>query len=390
MDLSMPAAMPLLKMKTMIEANRKLQAAQRELDNIRAALDQAAIVAITDNHGDIIHVNDKFCQISKYPREELLGKNHRMINSGYHTKSFFINMWKTISSGKTWEGEVRNRAKDGSYYWVNTTIVPFLDEAGKPYQYVSIRYEITQRKLAEEHLKVYATQLESSNRELQDFASIAAHDLQEPLRKIQAFADRLQTKHRASLADEAIDYLDRMTSSAKRMQTLIDDLLSYSRVSTKGQPFQATDLNQIMADVLSDLEVRIDETHAKIEAQDLPTIDADTSQMRQLFQNLLANSIKFARSGVEPQIQVSCFLTPQICELHFRDNGIGFNEKYLDLIFTIFQRLHGRSEYPGTGVGLAVCRKIVLRHGGNITAKSREGEGAEFIVTLPTQRNKET
>src|SRR6478609_9751973 len=127
-----------------------LESATRELNNVRYALDRSAIVAITDRAGTIIHVNDKFCQISKYPREELLGKNHRIINSGYHERDFFVQMWKTISSGKIWEGEIRNRAKDGSYYWVNTTIVPFLDEMMKPYEYVSIRYEVTQRKLAEE------------------------------------------------------------------------------------------------------------------------------------------------------------------------------------------------------------------------------------------------
>src|SRR5688500_9810990 len=133
-------------------------------------------------------------------------------------------MWKTISSGKIWEGEIKNRAKNGSYYWVNTTIVPFLDEKRKPYQYVSIRYEITQRKLAEEQLRVYADRLESSNRELQDFASIAAHDLQEPLRKIQAFGDRLSIRFRNELSDEGRDYLERMLSSARRMRKLIDDL----------------------------------------------------------------------------------------------------------------------------------------------------------------------
>ena len=136
-----------------------LESTTRELNNIRYALDKSAIVAITDRTGNIIHVNDKFCEISKYTKEELLGKNHRIITSGYHAREFFIEMWKTISSGNIWEGEIRNRAKDHSYYWVNTTIVPFLDEAGKPYQYVSIRYEITHRKNAEEQLRIYADSL---------------------------------------------------------------------------------------------------------------------------------------------------------------------------------------------------------------------------------------
>ncbi|MGZ3709257.1 MAG: PAS domain S-box protein, partial [Bdellovibrionota bacterium] len=256
----------------------QLESATRDLQNVRHALDESAIVAITDRAGNIIHVNDKFCQISKYSREELLGKNHRIINSGHHSREFFVEMWKTISSGKIWEGEIRNRAKDGTYYWVNTTIVPFLDSKGHPEQYVSIRYEITQRKNAEEQLRVYADRLEQSNRELQDFASIAAHDLQEPLRKILAFGDRLATRYSNELSVESRDYLDRLLASAKRMRILIEDLLTYSRVTTKAMPFIQTDLNQTLADVLSDLEVRIEQSKAKVEVSPLPKLDADPSQ----------------------------------------------------------------------------------------------------------------
>jgi PAS domain S-box-containing protein len=167
----------ILKIPFFLRASTQaLATANRELQNIRHALDQAAIVAITDRAGLIIHVNDKFCQISQYSREELIGQNHRIINSGHHSPGFFSEMWTRISSGQIWEGEIRNRAKDGTFYWVNTTIVPFLNEKGEPYQYVSIRYEITQRKAAEEQLRIYADRLERSNQELQDFASIAPHD----------------------------------------------------------------------------------------------------------------------------------------------------------------------------------------------------------------------
>ena len=360
-----------------------LESATRELNNIRHALDRSAIVAITDRAGLITHVNDKFCEISKYLREELLGQNHRIINSGYHAREFFLEMWKAISSGKIWEGEIKNRARDGTYYWVNTTIVPFLDESGKPYQYVSIRFEITQRKTAEEQLRVYADRLERSNQELQDFASVAAHDLQEPLRKIQAFGDRIQTKYHLQLAEEGRDYLERMLSSAKRMRKLIDDLLTYSRVTTQAKPFEATDLNQILKDVLSDLELRIEQVHGNVEAAKLPSIDADPSQMRQLFQNLIANALKFHRKDTAPLIKIEATLQPGRCVLSVSDNGIGFDEKYLDRIFTIFQRLHGKQEYEGTGVGLAVCRRIAERHGGTITAKSSPDNGATFFVSLP-------
>lgn len=360
----------------------QLEVATRELVNIRRALDQSAIVAITDVKGTIIHVNDKFCEISKYSRDELIGQNHRIINSGFHPKEFFVDLWKTIASGKVWEGEVKNKAKDGSYYWVYTTIVPFLKEDGKPYEYVSIRYEITQRKLAEERLK-------ASNEELQSFATIAAHDLQEPLRKIQTFGERLKVKGEKVLPPELLDYVNRIQSSSTRMRTLIDDLLSYSRVTSRAAPFEKIDLSKIVGEVLSDLEVRIEQTKAKISVQKLPNIEADPSQMRQLFQNLISNAMKFQKPDVPPVIEVSGKTVSNWCTIEVKDNGIGFDEKYLDRIFAIFQRLHGRHEYEGTGVGLAVCRKIVERHGGMLTARSTPGAGAIFIATIPIKQPKE-
>lgn len=363
--------------------------------HLKSAIDEAAIVAITDKRGIITYVNKKFCDISKYSREELIGKTHQIINSHYHPKEFFIEMWQTISQGKVWEGEVRNRAKDGSFYWVNTTIVPFLDAQGTPEQYVAVRYEITERKQFEEQLKIYAKKLEISNKELQDFASVAAHDLQEPLRKIQSFSDRLVTKAKEQMTEETFDYVDRIQNSAHRMQVLIDDLLTYSRVTTKSSPFSVIDLNAIIAQVVSDLEVRIEQCHGKVVWENLPSLEADPTQMRQLFQNLISNALKFKKSDLNPLVTVTAKIFDNsplgrpgpACQITIQDNGIGFDEKYLDRIFTIFQRLHGRHEYEGTGIGLAVCRKIVDRHGGFITAASIPNQGATFIVTLPLKQN---
>ena len=367
-------------------ADTELEAKSRELRSIRRALDKSAIVAITDVRGNIIHTNDKFCEISKYSREELIGKNHRVVKSGYHPKEFFVSLWKTISSGNIWEGEIRNRAKDGTNYWVYTTIVPSLNSSGKPYEYVSIRYEITQKKLAEEKLKLYAARLEASNEELQNFATVAAHDLQEPLRKIQAFGERLKTKGKDLFTPELTGYVDRIHSSAERMRRLIDDLLSYSRVSSRAQPFEPVSLGQIMQEVLGDLEVRIEQTGAQARVGSLPTVDADPAQIRQLFQNLLSNAMKFQSEGVAPEIDVSAIVAGDRCTLTVKDNGIGFDEKYLDRIFKIFQRLHGRFEYEGTGIGLAICRRIVERHSGTLTAKSVPGKGATFIAELPLRQ----
>lgn len=358
--------------------------------HLKSAIDEAAIVAITDKSGKITYVNKKFCAISKYSESELLGNTHRITNSNYHPKEFFIDMWNTISEGKTWEGEIRNRAKDGSLYWVNTTIVPFMDADGKPERYVAVRYEITERKLAEEQLKIYSKKLEISNQELQDFASVAAHDLQEPLRKIQTFSDRVKLKAKDSISPEAYDYLDRVQASAKRMQILINDLLTYSRVTTKANPFSQVSLNKIVTQVKSDLEIRIEQTAGTVNISNLPDIDADPTQMHQLFQNLISNALKFHKPDCPPIVTISANVDDKTCAITIADNGIGFEQKYADRIFTIFQRLHGRHEYEGTGIGLAVCRKIIDRHGGRIVARSELGKGSTFIVYLPIKQHTES
>jgi PAS domain S-box-containing protein len=276
-------------------------------------------------------------------------------------------------------------------------------------------------------------ELTRSNAELQQFASIASHDLQEPLRKIQAFGDQLKTKYNQALTEQGQDYVQRMQNAAGRMQTLINDLLTLSRITTKAQPFVPVDLAQVVQEVLSDLEVRVQESNAQVEVGSLPTIDADPLQMRQLLQNLIGNALKFHKTIEPPRVRVYSQVlkdeeqhsaletmlpanvpsltrvglgwiepppeqmdgqlsgnstTPKRCQIMVEDNGIGFDEKYLDRIFNVFQRLHGRSAYEGTGMGLAICRKIAERHSGSLTAKSTPGQGATFIVTLPIQQRK--
>ncbi len=241
--------------------------------------------------------------------------------------------------------------------------------------------------LANDELQNYTTKLEQSNRELQDFATIASHDLQEPLRKIQAFGDRLSSKFADDLPEKAQNYLERMQGAAGRMSTLIEDLLAFSRVTTKAKPFKPTNLEKIIDGVISDLEMRLEREQGKVIVGDLPILDADSFQMRQLFQNLIANALKFHRPDVSPEVKISSEVTDVgLCEIKVADNGIGFDEKYINKIFTVFQRLHSRSEYEGTGIGLAVCRKIVERHNGTITATSTPGSGATFIVTLPLRQ----
>ncbi|GHO98248.1 hypothetical protein KSF_082960 [Reticulibacter mediterranei] len=324
------------------------------------------------------------------------------------------NLQSAASGGPPYNTEFRVIWPDGARRWLLAKgQVTHYDDAGHPRRMIGVNIDITDRKRAEqdlalmnlrlqdlnanleamvtartESLRQTNIELQRSNQELQDFAYVASHDLQEPLRKIQAFGNLLEEEYGEQLG-EGKSYLDRMRNSAGRMRVLIEDLLTFSRVTTKAQPFAPVDLNVIVRDVIDDLSSRLQMTQGDIEiVGDLPTIEADPRQMYQMLQNLLNNALKFHQPGQPPHVRMHTELqeppdTPKQYVLFIEDNGIGFDEKYLDRIFTVFQRLHGRGSYEGTGIGLAVVRKIVERHGGTITASSTPGKGSTFIVTLP-------
>lgn len=641
-------------------AEEQLLSSLREIGELKLALDEHAIVAVTDAQGRITSVNDKFCAISQYSRAELLGQDHRFVNSRYHPKEFFRELWATISGGRVWHGEIRNRAKDGTFYWVDTTIVPFLGDDGRPRQYVAIRADITERKRIEavlrqskeeleirvqkrtaelklsneelarasermqlatragalgiwewsvpenqlvwddtmyrlygidrtafsgayeawshsvhpddragaEHalqeavsgkaefdttyrivrpdgavrhiaaaalvhrdaatrvlrmvginfditeqreaelalranetlLREFVThapaaiamldtdmrylqaserwltdyklagadiigrshyevfpdvperwkrihqrvlagaierceddpfpraggglewlqwearpwrradgnvggllfftqvitarkqmelqlqqqkeQLEHSNRDLEQFAYVASHDLQEPLRAVGGCAQILERRYKDQLDAPANELIHHIVEGAGRMQTLILDLLAYSRVGTEGKGFAPVESAAALAQALDDLRTAITETGAKVTAGSLPLVEADPSQLAQLFQNLVGNAIKY-RSNRPPVIEVAATAAPGQWIFSVRDNGIGIEPRYFDRIFVLFQRLHTRSEYPGTGIGLALCKKIVERHRGRMWVESVPGAGATFYFTLP-------
>lgn len=353
-----------------------------------------------DMQGKTTFVNPAAAKLTGFKLEELVGRLehevfHRIVpNSAEATQAPFVSKDGGNATEQTFY------RKDGSSFLVEYVRTPIM-ENNREMGAVVIFKDITERKRADETLARKAAELARSNAELEQFAYVASHDLQEPLRKIRAFGDRLKAKLDGTKMGDGRDYLERMQNAAARMQTLINDLLTFSRVISTTQPFVPVDLGVVTREVLGDLEVRIEQTKAKIEVGELPTIEADPMQMRQLLQNIIGNGLKFQPPKGTPLIKISGQLmkkpfasaaepTPddEVCEIRIQDNGIGFEEKYTDKIFAMFQRLHGRSEYEGTGVGLAVCRRITDRHSGNITAISKPGEGATFIVRLPVHQVK--
>jgi len=609
-----------------IELEKKVRENAQELFAYKYALDESAIVAITDQKGIIKHVNENFCRISKYNEHELIGKDHRIINSSYHSKAFIANIWHTIANGKIWKGELKNKAKDGSYYWVDTTIVPFLNEQGKPYQYIAIRSDITEKKELEELLKrattlariggwevdlikntvywsditrdiyevdagfepdmksginffkegedretfgkvideavntgasndielqivtakgkvkwvriiveaefvqgrclrIYGsfqdidvrkkaeiesvqalgernTILESiddaffavdknwivtywnkmaetvlltpketilhhnlwdvfsgsvgsesykkyheavetgqaahfedyypvlekwyeisaypastglsvyfkdkterkaseirlkelnanlekhikelaiSNAELEQFAYVASHDLQEPLRMITSFLTQLERKYGNVVDDKGKQYIHFAVDGAKRMRQIILDLLDFSRVGRMEDDLEEVDFNKLVNEILVLYRKPIEELQAIINIDNLPVMPTYKTPVRQVFQNLISNSLKYHNKNGPPVITISCRETKTQYQFGVKDNGIGISSDYFDKIFIIFQRLHNKDEYSGTGMGLAIAKKIIENLGGKIWVESRESEGATFYFTL--------
>ncbi len=321
----------------------------------------------------------------------------------------------SLVTGEPYEIEYRLRRADGAYRWFLGQALPERDAGGAVVRWfgtctdiddrkreaevleglvaertaelmkanAALLAEVDERRRAEEREAAAARELRRSNAELEQFAYVASHDLQEPLRKIQAFGDLLGTKHGAALPEEGRGYVGKMKASAGRMSRLIDDLLSFSRVTTHAKPFTRVNLADTVREVVDDLELRAEKVGGRIEVGELPEVEGDAVQMRQLFQNLIGNALKFHRPDVPPVVRVSAEHGAGGWTIAVADNGIGFEDRHAARIFQVFQRLHGRDEYEGTGVGLAICRKIVDRHGGTITAHGRPGEGATFVVTLP-------
>ncbi len=380
------------------EYHKALEALQASEMRLRRLVESTLIaVNYSQADGTISEANEAYLRMLGYSRQD---HHNGLVNWRKVTPPEFLHLDEVALEEAAQHGyctpyEKEYIRKDGSRVPV---LVGFAQVEGISGDYVCFMIDLTERKQAERALREYMAQLERSNQDLEDFAFIASHDLQEPLRKVTAFSRLLLENYGDRLQKEGSDYIKRMQDAVVRMKSMLEDLLEYSRISTHAQPFQPVDLNRVVREVLTDLEISIEQNQGQITIDLLPVIHGDPLQMRQLLQNLLSNAFKFHRAGVPPLVHVYAQKAPPnelppdertgpMVQLCVQDNGIGFDEQHLERIFHPFSRLLGRSEYEGSGIGLAICRKIAERHGGRISAQSNPGKGSTFIVRLPAHPN---
>jgi PAS domain S-box-containing protein len=338
----------------------------------------------------VIRANRAFLDLAGYKNgDAVIGRKCFKVFAGRYCHAPECPLTRILEGAERVEVEETKVRVDGSTFTCVVTATPFRSSSGSLIGVIEISRDITPWKNAERALSQAAHDLLQRNQELQDFSHVISHDLQEPLMLIQAFSQRLQNNALATLSDKGKAYLERILSSADRMQLLINGLLYYTRVEKESLPFVPVQLNGIVRDVLEDLTIKREESGAAITVDDLGTVMADPLQMRQLFQNIIGNSLKYHHPDRAPEIRISRGSVPEGYDsathvaISIKDNGIGFKKEYQEKIFDIFQRLHTRQQFKGTGIGLSICKKIVERHHGRITASAVPGLGAEFIVILP-------
>ena len=374
-------------------ASHQIYSSSKDLKDIKLALDAHAIVGITNQDGLLTYVNDKFCELTRFKRSELLGNRYSVLSSTRRESDFYKILWQTISTGNIWHGEIRDMRKDGSFYWVDTTIVPFLNKQGEPYQYVGIQTDITERKEATNQLQEYQEHLEEmveertqklqiANSELESFCYSVSHDLRAPLRSIDGFSQALLDDYKEQLDEQACNYLNRVCASSHRMGELIDDLLKLSKVVRSDMSNSKVNLGNLAKQVIEQLTARDPERKVDFSCTSECVVSGDDRLLLAMFENLIGNAWKFTIHTENAHIQFGVEHQGTRDVYFIRDNGAGFDEKYKHKMFEPFQRLHSNEEYEGTGIGLATVQRIVRRHGGEVWAESGIDSGAVIFFTL--------
>ena len=360
-------------------AEKKIEDKAKEINDVRAALDESSIVTITDQNGILTYVNDKFCNISQYTEDELLGQYHYVDAFGNYSNKVGKDIWMSIASGEIWKGELQKVAKDGSYYWVDSTIVPFLNEKRETYQYIAISSDITEKKLAEENLKNALVDLEKNNKELDQFAYVVSHDLKAPLRAINNLAEWI-VEDMPDMPEDVSNNLGLLRGRILRMENLINGVLDYSRIGRTKIEMENIDLNLMLTQIVETI-VPTQGFEVFIDSQ-MPEIFNAKILLYQVFSNIISNAVKYNDKPIGV-IKCSYLELPSFHQFTISDNGPGIEKEYHDKVFGVFQTIEARDKKESTGIGLSIVKKIIEEKGGTIYIESKEGEGASFIFTLP-------
>lgn len=343
-------------------------------------------VIVTDSQqpdDPIVYANQAFYDLTGYEPKETLGHNCRFLQGEGTSQKDLGRIRRAVKAGNHIQVRLKNYRKDGSMFWNDLIMSPVRDSTGTLTHFVGFQLDVTDQVLFEERLQHSRASLEQSNRELEQFTYAASHDLQEPLRMVASYLQLIKERYKGQLDADADVFIGFATEGAERMQVLVNDLLALSRVRTAGRVFKKEDMDQILQSVLANMQLAIHEADAVVTVQPLPALTVDRTQMLQLLQNLISNALKYRQVNQRPIVDISAERRGAYCTFAVRDNGIGIDPAYHERIFGMFQRLHSRSEYPGTGVGLAICSKIVERHGGKLWVESVPGEGSVFYFRLP-------
>lgn len=362
------------EMKATFEEKRKvLLDALNQVSDYKYAIDESAIVSISDQYGQISHVNNLFAEVSGYTKSEMIGENHRKLNSNFHSKEYFRELWETLLQGNAWQGEIRNKRKDGSYYWIKTTLVPFVNQENQPYQFIEIAFDITKEK---EQL----IEIQKKNAQLDQFAYVVSHDFKVPLRGISTLAEFIEEDLEGQIDGEVLQNFSLLKDRAKRMESLINDILHYSKIGRSESESSNCDLNTLMEEVKESLIIP---EQFKIEVTDcLPTLFAPRPYLYQAFSHVVLNAIKY-NDKEQGELAISFENHEDQILLKFKDNGPGIEPQFHEKIFQVFQTLSNEKEAESTGIGLSIVKKTCEELGGDITLESEIGVGTTFMITLP-------